>query len=852
MRRTYLTNQLTLHPSRQISVAIFVLLFVISGTSALAQTKSNTPANSSQAKATPTPEPTPIPLSAIVTQAEAVTARLRAIRGLIAEKQGIQGVKTDLPSAIQQIERDEAESAGILSEDPPLEELRTLETIWQTHSRKFSTWKSTLEEQIAVLEKNIGELDQLSKVWRLSLVSMQKPATDEAGSVVPGGSSVPDEILQKTNETIVELDEVKRHADESLKELLSTRNSISELDTRVRSIRDEIRATRNRALTSLFVAEAGPIWAPQEQVDSPSALLYQATGSFSEQMADLKAYVATRGGRFALQGLIFILIAAGLFWARSRIQPFVDKEPKLEKAAQIFALPIATGLILTITLSSWFYPQAPRMLGSLAGAAALVPVVLLLRRMVDRPLFTILNTLVILYFVDRLREILVNQPFAARILFLAEMLGAILFLVWFLKSKWLSAGVEAAHYRLFTNIKKIIPIALAIFAVAFVAGILGFANLAYLIGNGVLGSAYLGLVIYTAIQIVRGLIIFALRVPPLAGMAIVKNNRPIIRERSVKIVRWLGAIIWVFVTLNLFSIRQTIFGFVRSILAFSVNFGTIEISVGSVVLFALTIWIAVLISRFLRFLLEEDVYPRVDIGGGVSYAVSTMLHYSILIIGFMIAVGALGFDFTKLAIVAGAVGIGIGFGLQNIVNNFISGLILLFERPVKVGDVVQLDLHMGTLQHIGLRASVLRKVDGSDVIVPNSMLVSEAVTNWTMSDKERRIDIPVGVAYGTDPHFVIELLKKVATSTDGVLTDPGPKGMFIGFGASALDFELRAWTDESDGWVQLRSNLVTGIHDALKEANIEIPFPQQDLHVRSVERSIVDEIARDNNSRRSS
>jgi small-conductance mechanosensitive channel len=201
----------------------------------------------------------------------------------------------------------------------------------------------------------------------------------------------------------------------------------------------------------------------------------------------------------------------------------------------------------------------------------------------------------------------------------------------------------------------------------------------------------------------------------------------------------------------------------------------------------------------------------------------------------IIAVAALGFEISQFAILAGAVGLGVGFGLQNIINNFISGIILLFERPVKIGDMIQIGDQQGSLNRIGLRASVLRKVDGSDVIVPNSHLISEEVVNWTMSDQRRRIDISIGVAYGTDPRAVIELLTKSVVGMEYVLTDPGPRTLFVGFGDTSIDFEVRAWTDNTDEWVQLRSNMVTAIYDALNEAGIEIPYPQRDFHLRSVD-----------------
>ncbi len=180
----------------------------------------------------------------------------------------------------------------------------------------------------------------------------------------------------------------------------------------------------------------------------------------------------------------------------------------------------------------------------------------------------------------------------------------------------------------------------------------------------------------------------------------------------------------------------------------------------------------------------------------------------------------------------GALGVGIGFGLQNVVNNFVSGVILLFERPVRVGDRVQLDDLFGTVTTIGIRASKVRTFEGSDVIVPNGDFISARVTNWTLSDRKRRIILPVRAAYGTKPRRVLEILLQVARAHTEVLEDPAPESLLRSFGTSSLDFELRAWT-EGD-FLVVMSDLAVATEEALAAAGIQIPFPQRDLHVRNV------------------
>lgn len=195
---------------------------------------------------------------------------------------------------------------------------------------------------------------------------------------------------------------------------------------------------------------------------------------------------------------------------------------------------------------------------------------------------------------------------------------------------------------------------------------------------------------------------------------------------------------------------------------------------------------------------------------------------------------------SKFTILAGAFGVGLGFGLQNIVNNFVSGLILLFERPVTVGDVLDVDGQQGELTQIGLRASTIRTRHGSDLILPNGQLISEKVTNWTHGDNCRKLEINVGVGYDSDPEQVLELLMNAALKNPQILDNPEPNAVFMGFGDSSLKFELRAWTIISDQWKRVYSDLAVDVHKALKESKITIPFLQRALHLKTIEKEIIE------------
>jgi potassium efflux system protein len=218
----------------------------------------------------------------------------------------------------------------------------------------------------------------------------------------------------------------------------------------------------------------------------------------------------------------------------------------------------------------------------------------------------------------------------------------------------------------------------------------------------------------------------------------------------------------------------------------------------------------------------------------VPYAMSGLVRYTLIFLGLLVGLSAAGVELSKLTVIVGGLGVGIGFGLQNVVNNFVSGLILLFERPIQVGDSVQLPDVWGSVKRIGIRASVIRTFDGAEVIVPNGMLISEKVTNWTLSDKRRRIEVDVGVVYGTPAQRVIDLLLGVAKANPKVIANPEPRAYFVGFGDSALDFKLRAWSELLDDGYSIRSEITVAVQVALEQAGIGVPFPQRDLHLVSV------------------
>jgi len=257
------------------------------------------------------------------------------------------------------------------------------------------------------------------------------------------------------------------------------------------------------------------------------------------------------------------------------------------------------------------------------------------------------------------------------------------------------------------------------------------------------------------------------------------------------------------------------------------------ITVSNLIMFVLVISVFAMISRIVRGIFRGQVFPRLAIDEGTQYTLLRITHYLIIVVGALVAFQFIGIDLTGLAVIFGLLSVGIGFGLQNVTSNFVAGLILLFERPIKVGDRITVGDKEGDVVEINIRSTTIRSLNNIAIIVPNSEFVSSTVINWTYADQRIRLEIDVGVSYTSDLETVLSALREVAEEHPEVLTNPVPEVLHTGFGDSSWNMRLRAWIQDPKRHPQVRSALNCAIVRKFRDNGVEIPFPQRDLHVRS-------------------
>ncbi len=267
-----------------------------------------------------------------------------------------------------------------------------------------------------------------------------------------------------------------------------------------------------------------------------------------------------------------------------------------------------------------------------------------------------------------------------------------------------------------------------------------------------------------------------------------------------------------------------------------IEIGSIHITLWSIIILVVLSFLLIYVTAKLKKWIVYKLLEHSKIELGVRIAVGTIVRYVILVIGFIVLLQTVGIDLSALTILAGALGVGIGFGLQNITNNFVSGIIILFERPIKVGDRIEVGDVYGDVVNISMRSTTVVTNDNIAIIVPNSDFISTKVINWSYTDRNVRSNIPLGVSYGSDPEKVKKLLLEVADKNEWVLKNPKPDVLFTEFADSSLNFSLRVWTREYINRPKvLKSDLYFEIFKKFKENKIEIPFPQRDLHIKTTE-----------------
>jgi potassium-dependent mechanosensitive channel len=608
---------------------------------------------------------------------------------------------------------------------------------------------------------------------------------------------------------------------QQLKRLLTVQQQAGTLQARVKKLTVDVQALLSLSRGGALVNASPPMFSTDYAAQLKAALGAGVRTGLVQISWPEEGFFAEQGWIMVLQGIVSLGLAFVFFRHRHQLE-------RVEHWQFVARRPIAAGILVGMMSVVIFFQRPPAMLllalSVLVGVAFVRLVGSLVnggwpRRLVFGLLILLIMTNVCYVF---------GLPLAVFRLYLV--VAALISLLCCLRWAGESRGLEEARLYAWA-----LRSAAALFAAVLFAELRGEAKLAEFLFVSSVRTLAVVLAFALFRHLVHGGLEWAVQSSAARGVPMVRSNVKVVVQRLSLVSDLLIAVVVLGVLLMVWQVYEGPAEAITGLLSMRATIGSQQLTLGVVLLAIAALGVAYVVSWMLQTLLTEKLLVRRNLDVGVSISITRLLHYALVSLGYVVALVVLGVDLTKMTLLASALGVGIGFGLQTIVNNFVCGLILLLERPVRVGDTIEMGGEWVRIAKIGLRSTTVRTLDQADVIVPNTDLVTNQVTNWTLTDRHARTTIPVGVAYRSDVNLVMQTLKECALAHPEVLKTPQPEILFRSFGDSALNFELRAWVKDVDRRLQVASDLNQDIDRRFHEAGIEIPFPQRDVHVRSVE-----------------
>jgi potassium-dependent mechanosensitive channel len=771
--------------------------------------------------AAPSPAPTtpePIPLNDVAKRLEGSRRILRQVSET-SDAGELTAVVSEIEATRNVFAEETKNAQAAIAGSLRSEELWDLEVAWKNRAARISKWEATISRWSSQLYKEYTLVDQEEKIWEASLKSYPP-------------RSLPAEVERSIRNFLAEAKKVKSEIQKRLDAVLVAENQLYQWETTVSVTLGNISLAKDRFRENLVVAERVPLWDFTQEWERMKLPKGGITALFYRQLSDSIDYGRAHTREFWTVVVCFAGILVLTSFLRRKVAQWTQEHSHFEEATYFLKRNISLALLLTLVPVLLFLAQnAPRLVISATALMLLFPLLRLLPPFIHPGARPVLYLLAGFHVLDSLRNFFLTIPLLDRLSFVVLDTIAILIIVWlFRPARVKRIQAEKAPDYLIVAAR----IVLLLLIVAVTANIVGFFDLARVLSTGTLYSIYAAFALFGTAGALSVVFAVLLDTDWARSLSIVRHYDKTMSWWVFRLLRFTAFVLWLNSVLNFFTVKDSVIKTVVAFFTAPIREGRINFSLWDVIAFGLVFAAAVGIARGARLILEEDVFPRTRVARGVPEMVSTVVYYTLLLFGFFIALGIAGVDINRFTLLAGAFGVGVGFGMQNIVNNFISGLILLFERPIHLGDTVDVAGIQGVVKHIGIRSSVISTQDGADAIIPNATLISEKLMNWTLTNDWRRVEVRVGVAYGTDLEKTMRLLYSVATADPDVRQTPPPIVVFQGFGDSAQNLELRFWL-RVGAHVDVKSRVSIAVAQAFQEAAIEIPVPQRDIRVRSMD-----------------
>jgi potassium efflux system protein len=811
-----------------LQAVVFLILFSATPHPVQGQKPPPTPApmtnpkisDGSEAAPLSSPAAQPIPLPRIADRAKELHGRMVEIYQQLSSTQELLPSESVIQKRAQDIRERALYVDALVKGIPTSMDLRDEDQYWVFLNRQFTSERKLLTSRAISLGDQIQFLELEQSVWQATLEQIRHTR---------GIQGVVGRVQQEVNA----IEAARTKVQEQLNLALTLQNQISQQDQQITEVLEQLSQARVQMRGHLFERDGHPFWKARELRNLDRPMTLSVHGTIDRELRGTGDLL----GSHKLRALFALALYGLSLFSVFKLRAYISARDTAELPPQsqtICSRPYSVALVVALLGTIGRFQSATSGIVILFGLLWLIPTLRLLPPLIRPGPRFLFHAFLPILLLEGARILIPFSPALKRDVFVLNMVLALSLLAYLIRPARLRHwGMEDRSSRLLI---LGVRAGIALLALSLTSNFFGFLSLSQVLGISVLFGFFGGAALYTAARVLTLMLMILLRTE---WAQVLLGVRLALFERwSGRVLASAAILIWLNGLSQLLTIHDLIISTISDGLKYSFGYGNLRVTFGGFLSVSLIVLVGCVLARVFTFILKRFLLPTMPLQRGVAHAISTVTYYLLLLLVAIVSLAAAGVELNKFTVLTGALGVGLGFGLQNVVNNFVSGLILLFERPIHLGDTVEIGGLVGTVRRIGSRSSTILTFQGAEVIVPNSNLLSNQMINWTLSSQWRRVDVPIRVAYRTDPERVLRLLIEVAESNPHVIRERPPTAYFLGFGDSALNFELHFWSARQDTWFQLRSEVVIAVAKALQNAGIEIPFPQQDLHVRSVDASV--------------
>jgi small-conductance mechanosensitive channel len=711
---------------------------------------------------------------------------------------------------------------SFIESDPNSQKLGDLIQKWEEYGSQLRLWEQLINEYADRNLRLVESFNDELKVWELTQIQRET-------------EGLPEEMLGNIESSKQKISDFIAEAVSNNRKYLTLATQISSLLGETSEVIDRLYEKKSSEVYSLFYQRHEPLWLTDFSPVGGDQRTFLAINSVKDSISSIKNLVKLRSGKFYLIFIFAALLSFLVFRLRKTLLKVTEIEAVQKNRFYHDALmehPVAVAIFGAILIAQILTAQNSKLLNDLLTLAILINAVYLIRFKLPAYFKGVVLFSLLIFAMDSLKTYVWFTSPHYRLYLMVEALLVLGIL--FRYAYPYRRVIQRVSNPLGRFIIRLTPLFFALSFISLVANTLGYTNLADFSLKITTQSGVFSVIFYTLLYVLESLLIARVDIYYARNTDLSLDSKRIVQKKVLKVIRIAIALLFLIFFLSVIDELRAIQAYLSSVLEEPYKVGNLTFTLGSILMFLLILVISYVISRFIAFLLGDEygILHYYKLPKGVPGAISLVLRYLVIFFGVILALSYINVDLSKFNLMAGALGLGIGFGLQTVISNFVSGLILVFERPILPGDTVEVDNLFGTVKRIGIRSSSIKTFDGAEVVIPNNNLISNDLINWTLSDNIKRVEILIGTSYDSDPNKVLDVLRSCVDNYDYILTDPEPVVLFSDFGDSSLNFRLRFWVNFEMG-LQAQSDVSVEIYNRFKTEGIEIPYPQRDIHIKT-------------------